>query len=70
MDWLCLSFLGGLIGIGIGIGWNMMTAKKSLPNGEQIFAYQEVDRQHGEGIVILGAIMFIISINIRAISQI
>jgi len=48
----------------------MMTAKKSLPNGEQIFAYQEVDRQHGEGIVILGAIMFIISINIRAISQI
>lgn len=62
------AFLGGLIGI--AIGWNMMTAKKTLPNGEQIFTYQEVDRKHGKRMVILGSIMFIVAIIIRSISQI
>ena len=52
------SLLGGLIGI--AIGWNMMSSKKKLPNGEEIFSYQENDRKHGKRIMILGIVMLII----------
>jgi ATP-dependent Zn protease len=52
------ALLGGLVGI--AIGWNMMSSKKKLPNGEEIFSYQENDRKHGKRIVILGIAMFII----------
>ncbi|GGD76284.1 hypothetical protein GCM10011514_45360 [Emticicia aquatilis] len=62
------ALLGGLIGI--AIGWNMMTSKKILPNGEQIYSYQEVDRKHGKRIVILGSIMFVVAVILRIMSQI
>ena len=52
------SLLGGLIGI--AIGWNMMSSKKKLLNGEEIFSYQENYRKHGKRIMILGIIMSII----------
>ena len=52
------SLLGGLIGI--AIGWNMMSSKKKLPNGEEIYSYQENDRKQGKRIMILGIIMLII----------
>ena len=52
------SLIGGLIGI--AIGWNMMSSKKKLPNGEEIFSYQKNDREHGKRIMILGIVMLII----------
>jgi hypothetical protein len=52
------SFLGGVVGI--IIGWNMVTAKKTLPNGQQIYAYRESDRRHGRWIISLGFVMFLV----------
>jgi len=45
---ICYLFAigGGLIGI--PIGWLLMTAKKTLPDGEQVYAYSENDRWHGK----------------------
>ena len=61
------SLLGGLIGI--AIGWNMMSSKKKLPNGEEIFSYQENDRKHGKRIMILGIVMLIIWTFARIMSR-
>lgn len=52
------AFLGGVVGI--VIGWNMVTAQKTLPNGQQIYAYRESDRKHGRWIIALGSIMFLV----------
>jgi ATP-dependent Zn protease len=61
------SLLGGLIGI--AIGWNMMSSKKKLPNGEEIFSYQQNDRKHGKRIMILGIVMLIILTFLRIINR-
>jgi hypothetical protein len=52
------AFLGGLIGI--FIGWHLNTFKKTLPNGERVYAYNEDDRKHGMRILIIGTIMFVL----------
>ncbi|MBX2843461.1 MAG: hypothetical protein KTR26_16945 [Flammeovirgaceae bacterium] len=54
-----MAFLGGIVGI--MIGWYLMTYKKTLPNGEKIFAYSEKDRKHGRNILIIGIIFLVIS---------
>jgi hypothetical protein len=43
------AFLGGIIGI--FIGRFIATHKKTLPNGEKVFAYCAPDRNHGNRIV-------------------
>ncbi len=53
-----LSLLGGLLGI--FIGWHLSSHKKTLPNGERIYAYNEADRKHGRIIFYLGICCFII----------
>ena len=50
------AFLGGLLGIAIGL--NLWTSKRTLPNGTRAFVYTEKDRMHGQIITILGAVMF------------
>ena len=51
------ALLGGLLGI--FIGWHLTTYKKTLPNGNRIYAYSENDRKQGNRILILG-IVFIV----------
>ena len=60
-SYLGVAFLFALLGglIGMVIGWNIMTAQKTLPNGQQIYAYRESDRQHGRWIIALGFVMFL-----------
>lgn len=58
-----LSFLGGLLGI--FIGWHLLSFKKTLPNGNRIYAYSENDRKHGNRIVIVGVIFIIVGITYR-----
>jgi hypothetical protein len=53
-----VALLGGLLGI--FIGWHLSSHKKTLPNGEQIYAYNENDRKHGRIIFYLGISCFII----------
>jgi len=51
------ALLGGIVGI--IIGWNIVTARKTLPNGRQIHVYRESDRKHGRWIIALGVVMFL-----------
>jgi hypothetical protein len=54
------SLLGGFLGI--VIGRILYTQKKTLPNGEKVFAYSEDDRQHGKRIYIIGLLCLVLLI--------
>lgn len=58
-----LALLGGLFGI--FIGWQLYNFKKTLPNGERVYAYDDENRRHGFRILIVGIIMFIITTAVR-----
>jgi hypothetical protein len=53
-----LAFFSGFIGL--FIGWHLMTFKKTLPNGDRIYSYSKLDRNHGNRILIIGIISIII----------
>ena len=57
------SFLGG--GIGIVIGYSLWTSKKTLPNGERIYSYNDTDREHGKMIFFIGLIIFPLALIIK-----
>lgn len=59
------TVLGGLLGI--FIGWHLLTFKKTLPNGNRIYAYSDNDRKQGNRILILGGIFFVIWLIYRLI---
>ena len=52
------AILGGFLGI--FIGWHLFTFKKTLPNGNRIYAYSDNDRKHGNRILIIGGIFLVI----------
>jgi hypothetical protein len=58
------AFLGGVIGIAIGL--NLWTMKKTLLNGERVYVYNENDRRHGKIITVVGIIVFLCSVYIQA----
>ncbi|TDO98418.1 hypothetical protein [Flavobacterium sp. 245] len=60
------SLLGG--GIGIVIGYSLWTSKKTLPNGQRIYSYNDADRNHGKTIFILGSIIFPLALLIKILS--
>jgi hypothetical protein len=62
IGYIC-AILGGFLGV--FIGWHLLTYKKTLPNGNRIYAYSENDRKQGNIILILGAIFIIIWILYR-----
>lgn len=53
-----LAVLGGWLSV--FIGWHLLTYKKTLPNGEKVFAYSESDRRQGNRIFILGILFLIL----------
>ena len=57
------AFLGGVIAI--FIGWHLSRYKKTLPNGERVYAYCPSDRNHGSKIFIIGIICFVIEVSLR-----
>lgn len=57
------SALGGLFGI--IIGWYIVFSKKTLPNGQRIYTYNESDRKHGKIILIIGIPILVIVVLIR-----
>jgi len=52
------AILGGFLGI--FIGWHLLTFKKTLPNGNRIYAYSDNDRKQGNRILIIGGIFLVI----------
>ncbi|WPO79857.1 hypothetical protein [Flavobacterium sp. KACC 22761] len=59
-SWITAGYIFSLLGgfLGIIIGYLLWTSKKTLPNGERIYSYNENDRKHGKTIFILGTIIF------------
>ncbi len=53
-----LALFGGLLGI--FIGWHLSSYKKTLPNGKQIYAYNDNDRKQGRIIFYIGTGCFVI----------
>ncbi|MFV8353208.1 hypothetical protein [Flavobacterium sp. XS2P14] len=62
IGYIC-AFLGGFLGV--FIGWHLLTYKKTLPNGNRIYAYSENYRKQGNRILILGGIFIVIWILYR-----
>jgi len=63
-----LALFGGLFGI--FIGWQLYNFRKTLPNGERVYAYNPSNRRHGLRILIGGIIMFIVATAARiAVSE-
>jgi len=58
-----VAFAGGVFGI--FIGWHLSTYKKTLPDGEQVYGYNENDRKQGERIFYLSIAVFVLAIIYR-----
>ncbi|MBC7439749.1 MAG: hypothetical protein H7250_07185 [Flavobacterium sp.] len=62
------ALLGGFLGI--FIGWHLLTYKKTIPDGNQIYAYSENDRKQGNRILIIGSIFTVIWILFRIFNEV
>jgi len=68
--WIIVGYIIALSGIilpffitviGLFIGWHLSSHKKTLPDGEKVYTYNEVDRKHGKRIFYLGIVVFVLS---------
>lgn len=57
------AILGGLFGV--FVGWYLRNHKKTLPNGERVYAYQASDRRHGLYIMVLGIVFLVLWLTLR-----
>lgn len=62
--WVIAGYLCAILGGGLGlfIGWHLIYHKRTLPNGESVFAYTDSDRKDGNIIFIMSIISVIIVI--------
>ncbi|MRX69101.1 hypothetical protein SAMN06265349_104214 [Flavobacterium resistens] len=69
-SWITVGYIFSLLGgfLGIIIGYLLWTSKKTLPNGERIYSYNEDDRKHGKTIFILGTIIFPLALLIKILT--
>ena len=63
--WIVLGYIFALMGgvMGLFIGWYLKSHKKTLPDGEKVYAHTEQDRWHGKTIfyiAIAGTIFWLI----------
>lgn len=60
--WILFAYMSCLLGglLGVFIGWYLDTHKKTLPNGDQVYAYSENDRKHGRILIIFGFLSFVL----------
>ena len=65
--WISLGYVFAFLGgaIGMFIGWHLSRYKKTLPNGERVYAYSPSDRNHGAKIFIIGIICFVVGMALR-----
>ena len=65
--WIVLGYISALLGgpLGILIGWYLSTSKKTLPDGERIYAYGEVDRRHGQRMFFIGIVVLVVAVGLR-----
>ena len=66
-NWIYAGYIFALLGglLGVFIGWHLSTFKKTLPNGDRVFAHNQNDRRQGKRIFIIGVVMFIVWVAAR-----
>lgn len=67
--WVVLGYIISLFGgiLGIFIGWHLLSFKKTLPNGQRVYAYETAARKHGQKIFYFGIVCFLFWICIKII---
>lgn len=62
--WIFLGYVFALMGgiIGVFIGRHLHAHKKTLPNGEMVFAYSERDRKHGRNMFYIATVLFVLGL--------
>nr|WP_294791201.1 hypothetical protein [uncultured Mucilaginibacter sp.] len=65
--WIVLGYILALMGgiFGIFVGRFLYSHKKTLPNGEMVFAYRENDRRHGRNIFYIATVCFAIGLLLK-----
>ncbi len=65
--WIYAGYITAVLGgfLGFFIGWHLLTHKKTLPNGDRVYSYSEIDRKHGNRILIISIVCFLISLTVR-----
>ncbi|GGH22240.1 hypothetical protein [Mucilaginibacter phyllosphaerae] len=65
--WIVLGYLFAISGgiLGAFIGWHLYIHKKTLPNGEQVYGYNESDRAHGRIIFYFSIMILILLIIVK-----
>lgn len=58
--WIAVTYLIAFAGgfLGIFAGWYLWQFKKTLPNGDRIFAYSDENRKHGQIVFFMALILF------------
>lgn len=64
LTWIIIGYICALLGgvLGFFIGWHLSSHKKTLPNGESVYAHNPDDRKHGKIIFYLSFIGLAIGI--------
>lgn len=67
--WRYAGYLFAILGgfMGVMIGFYLVYFKKTLQNGESIYVYDLQERRHGWRMIIIGSIMFVVSLWIKYI---
>ncbi|MEO6520720.1 MAG: hypothetical protein ABIN91_03520 [Mucilaginibacter sp.] len=65
--WIIVGYVTAFLGgpLGILIGWFLSTSKKTLPNGERIYAYGDVDQRHGQRMFFIGIVVLVVTVGLR-----
>lgn len=70
-SWILAGYTFAILGgfLGILIGYSLWTFKKSLPNGQKVYSYNEKDRTHGKNIFYIGLIALPFYVIVRILTQ-
>ena len=65
--WIYFGYFSALFGgiFGIIIGWTLAYFKKTLPNGQRVYAYSERERDHGTIMFLISSVSLILWIFIK-----
>jgi hypothetical protein len=65
--WLYFGYATAIFGgiVSIFLGWHILTHKRTLPNGDQVYSFSKSDRVHGKRIFLLGLIFLLLWIGVR-----
>jgi hypothetical protein len=68
--WIVAGYVFAVLGgfIALFIGWDLLSYKKTLPNGDRIYGYSAEDRKHGRNILICGVFFLVLWVIMRILN--